>query len=183
VSLLSAVGVCGPLLGQVEPGGDGPGQGAFGVVTVDSDLAVAGLAQGARVLAFDANRGLALLGEASVVEDQDGIPLCGQLHQGTDAMVVEVVLVEGDASQQVVQTLLVGAGDDLGDGVAILVLVLSQQSRQVAFQGLPPLGAAEVNVERPQELVQFRQRCRRRMRLSFCCLHTSLYARSRQLTQ
>ena len=87
------------------------------------------------------------------------------------------------SGQQVVQALLVGAGDDLGDGVAVLVGVLGQQAGQVAFQGLPPLGAAEVDVEGSQELVQLRQRRRRGMRFSCCCLHTSLYARSRQLTK
>ena len=39
-----------------------------------------------------------------------------------------------------VQALLVGARDDLGDGVAVLVVVLGQQAGEVAFQGLAPLG-------------------------------------------
>jgi hypothetical protein len=34
-----------------------------------------------------------------------------------------------------------------------------------------------VDVEGPQELVQFRQRRRRGMRLSLCCLHTLLCVR------
>src|SRR5262249_60929829 len=132
VGLLAAGRVCGPLLGQVQPGGDGPAQGALGVVTVDGDLAVGGLAQGAGVLPLDAHRAVALLGEAGVVEDEDRVPLRGQAHQGADALVVEVVLVEGDAGKQVVQALLAGAGDDLGDGVAVLVVVLGQKPGQVA---------------------------------------------------
>jgi hypothetical protein len=38
-------------------------------------------------------------------------------------------------------------------------------------------------VERAEELVQFRQRHRRRVRFSGCCLHTSLYARPCHLTK
>jgi hypothetical protein len=38
-------------------------------VAVDTDLAVAAFAQGAGVLALDADGALALLGEAGVVED------------------------------------------------------------------------------------------------------------------
>src|SRR5207248_11628382 len=99
---LGAAGrVEGPLLGQVQPRGDGPGQGTFGVVAVDGDLAVAGLAQSAGVLPLDADGALALLGEAGVVEDEDGVALRGQAHQGADTLVVEVVFVEGDAGQQV----------------------------------------------------------------------------------
>ena len=96
LGLLAAVGVVGPVLGQVEPGGDRPGEGALGVVAVDGDLAVAGLAQGAGVLPGDADGALALLGEAGVVEDQDAVALGGQGEQALDALAVEVVLVPGD---------------------------------------------------------------------------------------
>jgi hypothetical protein len=40
-----------------------------------------------------------------------------------------------------------------------------------------------MDVEGAQELVQFQERGRGRMRFSFGCLHTSLYARSPQLTK
>ena len=127
LGLLAAVRIEGPLLGQIQPGGDGPGQGAFGVVTVDGNLAVAGLAQGARVLPLHADGALALLGEAGVVEDEDGVAFAGKLHEGADALIVEVVVVEGDAGQQVVQALLAGVGDDLGDGIAVFVGVFGEQ--------------------------------------------------------
>ena len=183
LGLLAAGLIEGPLLGQIQPCGDGPGQGAFGVVTVDGHLAVARLAQGAGVLPLHADGALTLLGEAGVVEDEDRVAFAGKSPQGVDALVVEVVFVEGDAGQQVVQALLVGAGDDLGEGVAVLVVVLGQQAGEVAFQGLPPLGAAEVDVERAQEFVQLRQGRGRGMRFSRGSLHTSLYARPRQLTK
>jgi hypothetical protein len=44
-------------------------------VAVDADLTVATLAEGAGVLALDPDGALALLGEAGVVEDQDGVTL------------------------------------------------------------------------------------------------------------
>jgi hypothetical protein len=73
-----AVGIVGPVLGQVEPGGDRPGEGALGGVAVD------GLAQGAGVLPGDAEGAAALFGEAGIVKDQDGITLGGQLEQANE---------------------------------------------------------------------------------------------------
>jgi hypothetical protein len=43
-----------------------------------------------------------------------------------DALAVKVVLIPGHGGQQVLEALLGGAGDDLGDGVAVLVGVLGQ---------------------------------------------------------
>ena len=100
---------------------------------------------------------LTLLGEAGVVEDQDARRPRWAVRAVCGRAGVEVVFVEGDAGQQVVQALLGGAGDDLGDGIAVLVGVLGQQPGEVAFQGLPPLGAAEVDMEGGEELVQLRQ--------------------------
>ena len=47
LGLLAAVGILSPVFGHIEPGGDRPGDGPFGIMTVDGDLTVAGLAQGA----------------------------------------------------------------------------------------------------------------------------------------
>src|SRR5262249_44294623 len=66
------------------------------------------------------------------------------------------------------------AGDDLGEGVAVLVGMLGQHPGEVAFQGVGGLGAGEVDVEGAQELVQRRHRLARRERYSFCRLHTSI---------
>jgi hypothetical protein len=46
------------------------------------------------------------------------------------------------------EALLGSAGDDGGDGVAVLVLVLGQQAGEVAFQGSGALTAREVKAER-----------------------------------
>jgi hypothetical protein len=133
------------------------GVGALGVVAVDRDLAVADLAEGARVLAGDADGGLALLGEAGVVEDQHAVALGGEAEQSRDALAVEVVLVPGHGGEQALEALLGSAGDDLGEGVTVLVRVLGEQSGEVAFQGLRPLAPLEVDVEGGEELGQFGQ--------------------------
>src|SRR5271165_785719 len=83
-------------------------------MAVDGDLAVGGLVQGVRVLAGEADRTAALLGEAGVVEDQHGVALGGQLEHPPDALAVEVVLVPGHGGHQPLEPLLGGAGDDLG---------------------------------------------------------------------
>ena len=109
----------------------------------------------------DADGALALLGEAGVVEDQDGVALGGQGEHPPDPLAVEVVFVPDHLGEQALEALLGGAGDDLGDGVAVLVGLLGQQAGEVAFQGGGALAAGEVDVERFQELGQFRQRFRR----------------------
>jgi len=152
-------------------------------VAVDGDLAVADLAQGAGVLPGHAHGGAALLGEAGVVEDQGGVALRGQGQQVLDALPVQVVLVPAHGGEQPLEGLLGSAGDDLSEGVAVLVGVLGQHPREVAVQGVGGLGTGEVDVEGAQELVQRRHRLARRERYSFCRLHTSLYARSRQVTK
>src|SRR5436190_16404269 len=61
--------------------------------------------------------------------------------------------------------------------------MLGQHPREVTFQGVCGLGTGEVDVEGAQKLVQRRHRLARRERYSFCRLHTSLYARPRQVTK
>jgi hypothetical protein len=159
------------------------GDRAFGVVAVDGDLAVADLAQGAAVLALHAGGGLALLGEAGVVDDEGGIALGVQLQHGGYTLAVEVVLVPAHGGEQPLEGLLGGVRDDGGYGVAVLVGVLGQHPGEVALQGVGRLGAGEVDVERTQELFQLRHRLRRRQRYSFGGLHTPLYARPLHLTK
>ena len=115
---------------------------------------------------------LALLGKASVVEDQDGIALGRQLHQALDALAVEVVLVPDHSGEQALEALLRGSGDDGGDGIAVLVGVFGEQPGEVTLQGMPPLRTRKVDVERLKELGQFRQRVRRSLRDTGCRIHT-----------
>src|SRR5262249_6861224 len=76
------LGVVGPGLWQVQPGADGPGDGALGVVAVDGHLTVGLLAQRAAVLVLHADGAFALLGEAGVVEDQGGGAFGAQPQHG-----------------------------------------------------------------------------------------------------
>jgi hypothetical protein len=54
--------------------------------------------------------------------------------------------------------LLGGVGDNLGDGVAVLVGMLGEQSAEVTFQGLAALTPLKLDAERVEELGQFGQR-------------------------
>ena len=90
----------------------------------------------------------ALLGEAGVVEDQHAVPFAGELEHRLDALAVEVLLVPVDAGHEPLESLLGGAGDDLGEGIAVLVGVLGEQSGEVAFQGLAALAPPEMDAER-----------------------------------
>ena len=97
-------------------------------MTVDGDLTVEGLAQGAGVLAGDADRAATLIGEAGDIEDQEAIALGGQTEQGLDPLAVQVQLVAIDEGEKPLEALLAGAWDDLGEGVAILVGILGEQT-------------------------------------------------------
>ena len=130
----AARGIRGPLARQVEAHVDRPGQRPLGIMAGDGDLAVAGFAQRARVLALHPGRRAALLGKAGIVEDQDAVPLGGQRQQVREARPVERLLVPGQRGQEMLQPLLGGAGDDGGQRVAVLVGVLGEESRAVAFQ-------------------------------------------------
>lgn len=158
LGLAAAFRVVGPALVQGQPRGDRPGDGAFGVVAVDGDLAIGGLAQGAGILAGDADGAPALLGEAGVVEDQHAVALGGQGEHPLAPLAVEVLLVPDHGRQQALEALLGGAGDDPGEGVAVLVGMLGEQAGGVAFQGLRPLAAPGVDAEGVEEFGQLGRR-------------------------
>src|SRR5581483_7882177 len=178
VGLGTALWVAGPNLGEVEAGGNGPGEGAFGVVAVDGDLAVAGLAEGAGVLAGDTDGRFALLGEAGVVEDEDAVALGGEGEHALDTLAVEVVVVPGGGGEQALELLLGGAGDVLGNGVAVFVGQFGEQAGEVAFEGVGPFAATEVEAERLQERGQLGQRLRGGLRHPGCGFHIPLYGKT-----
>src|SRR5262249_3957199 len=93
-----------------------------------------------------------------------------------DALAVEVVLVPGHGGEQPLQGLFGGAGDHLGEGVAVFVGVFGEQARQVTFQGMRPLRTGEMDVEWLQEAGPSWQRLRRREGDASCSLHTWLDA-------
>jgi hypothetical protein len=154
---LETLGVVSPALMQIQPGGDRPGDGPLGGVAGDGDLAVGRLAEGAGVLTGDADGAFALLGEAGVIEDQHAVTLGRQSEETFDPLAVQVLLIPGHGGQQALETLLGGAGDDLGEGVAVRVGVLGEQAGEVAFQGGRPLAAGEVDTEGGEELGEFWQ--------------------------
>jgi hypothetical protein len=126
-------------------------------MAIDRDLTVAGLAQCPEVLPGDTDGAPALFGEAGVVEDQDAIALGGQGEQALDPLPVEIVFVPVDGRQEALEALLGGAGDDLGDGVAVLGGQFGEQSGEVAFQCRGPLTPVEVDAEGREELSQLGQ--------------------------
>jgi hypothetical protein len=152
-------------------------------VTVDGDLAIADLAEGAGVLPRHAHGGRALLGKAGVVEDQGSIAFGRQGQQVLHTLLVEVVFVPGHDGEQALEGLFGGARDDRRQRVAVLVGMFGEHAREVAFQGVGSLGTGEVDVEGAEKLVQRRHRFARRERYTFGGLHTSLYARSPQVTK
>ena len=175
--------VTGPLCRQVQPGGDRPSTGPFGVVGVDGNLAVAHLPQRAGVLAGHSHRALPLLGEAGVVDDQDTVPLAGQFEHLFDALAVEVVLVPGHGGEQALKSLLGGTGNILGDGIAVLVGQFGQKPSQVAFQRVGTLATGEMDPERIEERGQLGHRLRGSLHDADGCVHTPLYGRTPQMTK
>ena len=70
---------------------------------------------------------------------------------------VEVRLVPLHVGEQPLQALFAGAGDGLGDGIAVLVGQLGEQPRRIALQGFRPFWPSEAHLEGPQKLFQLRQ--------------------------
>ena len=127
-------------------------------VSVHGDLAVADLPQRAGVLAGHPHGTLPLLGEAGVVGDQDPVSLAGPFEHPLDALAVEVVLVPVHGGEQALKSLLGGAGNILGKGIAVLVGQFGQQPSQVTFQGVGPLAPGEMDPERIEERGQLGHR-------------------------
>ena len=97
-----------------------------------------------------------MLGEPGVVEHQHPIPLGRQGGHHPDPLAVQVVVVPGHGCEQPLETLLGRAGDESGEGVAVLVRVLGQQAGAVPLQGGRPFPPSELNPERGEELGQLR---------------------------
>jgi hypothetical protein len=95
-------------LGQGELRGHGPMHGGAArwliahVVRADDDLAIGHRAQGAGILAGDADRAVPLLGQPSVVPQQETL---GRTlgHQGLDALPVEGLGIPGRIGQEMMQ--------------------------------------------------------------------------------
>ncbi len=105
VSLLASLFVVGPGFGQVEPGPNRPSDCPLGVDAVDGDLTVSDFAKCSSVLASDADRRLALLGKAGVVDDQRAVAFGVHLEHRLDSLSVDVG-VPGRVGEELLESLV-----------------------------------------------------------------------------
>jgi hypothetical protein len=121
VGLGAARGIRTPVLGQIQPARDWPGNRPLGVVTVDTELAVGGLANRAGLLARHPDRRSSLVEKAGVIKDQHRIALDRQFQHLFDSLLIEGLGIPLHQRWQPLELLVVGAGDDGGERIAVLV--------------------------------------------------------------
>ena len=138
MGLPAASAILRPTLRQIQPSRDGPVQGlrsrgiVHDILGADHDLAVALLAQRPRVLLLHADRGVALFGQAGVIQHQHAVrrtPLDQQPHP----LFVQRQRIPGGIGQQMLQLLQRGRGHRLGDRLTVLARQIGQQAGDVAF--------------------------------------------------
>ena len=175
MGLLAARGILGPLARQIQPRRHGPRQRALRIVTIHRDLAVRHFARRPGILAGHPDRVLSPLFEPRIIKDEGPIPFAGErLHLG-DPLPIEAGLIPDHVGQQVLQLLFIGVGDDGGQGVTVLVWVLTEQTGQVLAQGLGAEGLGKVDPQRGQKLRQLWQRIARGLREPLECLRVFLH--------
>jgi hypothetical protein len=162
-SFAPAFGVLRPALRQIPPHPHWPCRSWSGVAAGDRELTVAHVAQGPRVLAGHPHRRLARLGKAGIIQHQHPIPQGGLGAQLLHPLAIEVLLVPQPVGEELLQPLLTGAWDRLGDGVAVLVGPRGEQPRPLSLQRFRALRASEAHLESARKLLQFRQLRRTRM--------------------
>ena len=154
--LLAAVAVVGPFLGQEQPPvHEGVALGRA-VVGEDGDLAVVGPAQGAGVLALDADGLGPLLGEAGLVGVPDGVVVGQHLQHAAAHLVEDLGVGPGAGGEEGLEGADGPAAHGLGDvlGVAPLAAV-EQPLDEAAGVGLV-LVAAEEGGEAVEEAIELR---------------------------
>ena len=112
------------------------------VVRADDDLAIGDLAQGPGILAGDADRAAALLGQSRVVQHQEAVRRTLR-HQGGHALLVEGLGLPGRIGQEMLQAFGRGARHRSGDGVTVFPLQVGEQTGEVALHALPAGRTAE----------------------------------------
>jgi len=107
-------------------------------VDADGDLAIGLLAQGAAVLALDADGALALLGEGDVVEDEEALGAGERAGQERPVAAQDGVVVPGALVDELLQGLVgvgdsqgLGQGDAAGERLDALALAVEQQPLEV----------------------------------------------------
>ena len=89
-------------------------------------LAVPNLAEGARVLGSNADRGSPFLRQAGIIEDQDPISHRMQFQQALYAHFIQFERVPGRIGEQMLQALDGGSRDHVRNGVTRLVGQIAQ---------------------------------------------------------
>jgi hypothetical protein len=119
--LLPAALVVGPVLGQVQLAVHQRPAALGDVAEGEADLAVLDLAQPAAPLPFDAAGGLALLGEATAVQDRHGVKIGERLGDVAAQLGQDGVVVPGPGPDEVLDR-LAGAVGEVGDRLGGLAL-------------------------------------------------------------
>ena len=145
---LASLGISHPGLGHKQLGAHRPVErrGAGRVVGqifgAHHHLAVADLAQRARILRLDSHRLRPFLGQSGVVEDQHPARRRVDGQQALDARLIQGCRIPGRIGQQVLQAFGRGSGDCRRDGLCGLVRQVGEQTGEVALHtvaaGVPP---------------------------------------------
>jgi len=135
------LGIGIPALGQEQPPVDRAARLIGSGMDRDPDLAVGHLAQGARVLPGDPDRGGAVLGEAGVV-DHPGVRIQHRRHLLRQPL-ADRPPVPGALADELLQRLLVAVRQPLGHGLDRLALAVQHQPTQVDLTPAALIGARQ----------------------------------------
>jgi hypothetical protein len=130
-----------PALGQEQPPVDRAARLIGGRMDAHANLAVGHLAERARVLPGDPDRGGAELGEAGVIHDPS-VRVDRRRHQGGKPP-ADRPPVPGTLADELLQRLLVAVREALGHGLDRLALAVQHQPTQVALTPAALIGARQ----------------------------------------
>jgi len=130
-------------------------------MTIDRDLTVGQFPRRPRILAGHADRVPPLFFKPGVLKDEDPIAFAGKCLQAGDPLPVEGGLLPDHIGQQMIELLLIGLGHDRGQGVAVLVGMLAEQTGEILAQGLGTRPLGKVHAQWGQKLGQLGKGCAR----------------------
>src|SRR5437868_3179503 len=163
VRFLAAHRILRPLAGQIEPGGNRPGERALSIMTIDADLTIGQFSGRPGILARDAHRVLPLLFKTGVIKDEGTITFALDLQHPGHPLPIERAFIPDHLGQQMVELLLIGLRHNLGQRVAILVRVLAEQPGDILPQRFSTRPLRKMHPQGGEEIRQFRQRRTRRL--------------------
>ena len=123
----------------------------------DDDLAIGDLTQRAGILASDADRAAALLGQSGIIEDQEAVGRALR-NQGLHALRIQGLGLPGRVGQEMLQAFGGGPRHRSGNGIAVLARQVGQQACEVALHARSASRAAEERREGRQVGSEFRER-------------------------